>query len=178
MKNFIKSKKNQTLNNKNIQSKPLVKKPTAQQSSNPNTYVPNYKQMGYDFSSLDNMVIDNDELPQHVRQGILKNQTEMFEPLPSKDEPNDTVPNQSEIQVENNYDISDLYASLVESDYDSYIVLIDQTPLYSGSKDDIEDVVSSLLFGEHEICGGEPIDLTRVLVLKKISMRVGALLGE
>jgi len=154
MKNFIK--------NKNKQNPPKVEK-----------FVPNHKLLGYDFGSLDGQVVDSNLSEKPPYQQFNKPQ-EMFAPL-NKDElvQNRVQATQSNVQVETgNLDNSDLINGLAESETGSYIVLIDFVPVCSGPKEEIAEVVGDLLYGHHEICEGQEIELSRILVLKKVNFYV------
>lgn len=81
--------------------------------------------------------------------------------------------NNTESNEVNDDDIVEILSSLDEG---SYLLLVDGAPICSGPLDQIEDEVSALIYGKHELCDGELTDPQSVCVLKKMSIKVGAFL--
>lgn len=71
-------------------------------------------------------------------------------------------------------DLSDVVNDL---DVDSYLLLVKGEPICSGPIEEIEDQTRALIFGEHDLCGGEPIPEEDLIVLKKLKIKVGVFLG-
>jgi len=66
--------------------------------------------------------------------------------------------------------------SILNVDEGQYILLIDDVVVAIGNKDDVVDVASSLVFGEHDICEGNPVPIDNISVLKKVPIKVGLFL--
>lgn len=59
---------------------------------------------------------------------------------------------------------------------DSYLLLVKGEPICSGPIEEIEDQTKALIFGEHDLCGGEPIPEEDLIILKKLKIKVGVFL--
>ena len=55
---------------------------------------------------------------------------------------------------------NDLLSVLEELQVTSYLLLVKGVPICSGPKEEIEEQVQALVFGEHELCDGEPVPET------------------
>jgi len=60
---------------------------------------------------------------------------------------------------------------------EDYILMIDDTVIAVGSVNDIEEQANLLVFGDHEICDGNPIPAENILVLKRVKINIGLFLG-
>lgn len=60
---------------------------------------------------------------------------------------------------------------------DTYILLVDDQIICAGELEDVQEMTSQIVFGEHENYKGEAVSLDRVLVLKKINIKMGLFLG-
>jgi hypothetical protein len=49
-------------------------------------------------------------------------------------------------------------------------------PLCSGPKEEIEDQARALVFGEHEMCDGNPVPVDDIVILKRVKVKVGLFL--
>ena len=65
---------------------------------------------------------------------------------------------------------------LKDLDPKSYLLLVKGTPICSGPASEIEDQVRALIFGEHELSGGIPISEEDLIVIKKVTIKVGVFL--
>lgn len=74
-------------------------------------------------------------------------------------------------------DDSDVLSVLHSLNQESYILLVDSVPFCSGPKEDVESQASLLVFGEHEYCDGQPIEVERISIFKKIKIKVGLFIG-
>ena len=70
----------------------------------------------------------------------------------------------------------DLLSIVNELSDDSYLLIISGVPVCSGPKDEIEDQARALAFGEHQLCGGEPVEIDDIIILKRIKIKVGLFL--
>ena len=72
-----------------------------------------------------------------------------------------------------NSDDDDINTIIQSLSGDSYLLIVDDIPFCSGTKEDVESQASLLVFGEHEYCDGQPIEVERICILKKINLKVG-----
>jgi hypothetical protein len=113
------------------------------------------------WSSIDGDIIDDLELdPNH--QMIDNNYVE--------EKVNKKFITKEELQekIEN-----DIYTLLQELNYDDYLLLVDGIAICSGPLLEIQEQVSLLVFGEHEMCAGTPVDINNIVVVKKSKIKTG-----
>jgi len=75
-----------------------------------------------------------------------------------------------------NKDNNDLLVVLNELDSDAFLLIVSGVPICSGPKEEIEEQVRSFLFGDNQMCQGEPIPTEDIIVIKKVKIKVGAFL--
>jgi hypothetical protein len=73
-------------------------------------------------------------------------------------------------------DTGDLLSILSDLAEDSYLLLAAGVPICSGPKAEIEDQARALVFGEHEICDGNPIPPEEIVVLRRVQIKMGLFL--
>ena len=69
-----------------------------------------------------------------------------------------------------------LLSVVTELEDDSYLLLVHGDTICSGPVEEIEDQARALIFGEHDLCNGEPIAEESIVVLKKVKIKVGVFL--
>jgi len=74
--------------------------------------------------------------------------------------------------LENN----DSFSILKEIEEDSYLLFLKEEILCSGSLDYIQEQITQLVFGEHELYPGNPISIDDIIVIKKMKIKVGVFL--
>lgn len=114
----------------------------------------------YTWSGVDHQLIDDLEIDNSTN--IIDN--------------NDYVSDQalgisSSIKEKNNI-VDTLHSLSVQS----YILLVQDAVICQGNLEKVQDVAKKLVFGEHEICDGEPVSIDDIVVLKKISIKLGLFL--
>jgi len=73
-------------------------------------------------------------------------------------------------------DPEDLLPVLMELDDDAYLLIVAGVPVCSGPKEEIEDQARALVFGEHEMCDGNPVPVDDIIILKRVKVKVGLFL--
>jgi hypothetical protein len=73
-------------------------------------------------------------------------------------------------------DPEDLLPVLTALEDDAYLLIVSGVPVCSGPKEEIEDQARALVFGEHEICAGEPVPVDDIIILKRVKVKVGLFL--
>ena len=73
-------------------------------------------------------------------------------------------------------DPEDLLPVLTELEDDAYLLIVSGVPVCSGPKDEIEDQARALVFGEHEMCDGNPVPVDDIIILKRVKVKVGLFL--
>jgi len=70
----------------------------------------------------------------------------------------------------------DLLPILSDLTDNSYLLIVTGVPVCSGPKEEIEDQAKLLVFGEHEMCDGQPIPVEDIIIVKRIKIKVGLFL--
>jgi len=73
-------------------------------------------------------------------------------------------------------DPDDLLPVLTGLDDESYLLIVSGVPVCSGPKEEIEDQARALVFGEHEMCDGNPVPVDDIIILKRVKVKVGLFL--
>jgi len=83
--------------------------------------------------------------------------------------------NESNTQVT----LKDQYLSsiLQQLDEEEYLLLVNGDCICSGPLEYIQEQTRSLVFGEHELCNGEPIQVDGIAILKRVAIKVGVFLS-
>ena len=58
----------------------------------------------------------------------------------------------------------------------SYLLIVDGTPICSGPMEEIQDQARAMVFGEHEMCDGNPVSPDDIVILKRVKVKVGLFL--
>ena len=66
--------------------------------------------------------------------------------------------------------------SVLSVDEGSYILIVGDVVVQTGSLEEIQQTAASLVFGEHELCQGNAVPVENVVVLKKVNIKVGLFL--
>lgn len=69
--------------------------------------------------------------------------------------------------------LSNIFKELEE---DEYCILVAGTPICSGPSDYVQEQTRALVFGEHELYSGNPISTDDIVVIKRVSIKVGVFL--
>jgi hypothetical protein len=67
----------------------------------------------------------------------------------------------------------DLFPVLHDLEDNSFLLIVSGVPICSGPQTEIEDQAKALVFGEHEMCGGSPIPVEDLLIVKRVKVKVG-----
>jgi len=78
--------------------------------------------------------------------------------------------------IKSSDDTDDLHSIIHGLSDDNYLLIVSGTPLCSGPKDLIEEQAKTLVFGEHEMCAGNPVPIDDIIIVKRIKVKVGLFL--
>lgn len=70
----------------------------------------------------------------------------------------------------------DLFTVVQDLEEGSYLLIVSGVPVCSGPAEEIQDQARALVFGEHELCDGNPIPAEDIVVLKRAQIKVGLFL--
>jgi hypothetical protein len=73
-------------------------------------------------------------------------------------------------------DADDVLPILADLADDAYLLIVTGVPVCSGPKEEIEEQSRLLVFGEHEMCDGQPIPIDDILIVKRVKIKVGLFL--
>jgi len=78
--------------------------------------------------------------------------------------------------IENEFVIENNKESKLTDNSDQYILIYNNKIVSSDTKENIQELASKLVFGEHELCNGKPIAVENIIVLKKVKINIGLFL--
>jgi hypothetical protein len=152
-----------------------VRQPYAEVSSSPvgigRGPVPNVgNNMEHTWSSVDGHIVDDldEEQPTSPDHEMIDN-NEIVTPTALGVAPN--YFSQPEIVHED-----EIVTILQDLNVGGVLLLVKGVAICSGPPNEIEDQVRALIFGEHDLCDGEPVSSDDIMVLKKLKMKVGVFL--
>jgi hypothetical protein len=70
----------------------------------------------------------------------------------------------------------DLLSVVSDLEDNLFLLIVTGIPVCSGPKEEIEDQARALVFGEHEMCDGNPIPIDDIIIIKRIKVKVGLFL--
>ena len=82
-------------------------------------------------------------------------------------------PVQGDIEVNS---ADSLLAVVQDLEEGSYLLIVNDVPIISGPLEEVQEQATAMVFGEHELCEGQPVDIEDIVVLKRISLKVGLFL--
>lgn len=128
---------------------------------NNNIKVPNVgNNMENTWSSVNEDMIDYDLDPNHP---IIDNNNFISNETLDKPSSNESVG-------------TDLFSLLKNVKEGDYVLFLNGIAVCSGPMEDVQEQAKSLVFGQHELCDGQPIPIDDVLILKKAVIKIGLFL--
>lgn len=79
-------------------------------------------------------------------------------------------------KIQSQEEAGDLLSVVSDLSPDSFLLLVDGVPVCSGPKEEIEEQARAFLYGEVDVCDGNPTPIDDILVLKRVRMKVGLFL--
>jgi hypothetical protein len=141
-------------------------------SSSKNVSIPNVGQnRDYTWSGVDGDIVDDIEEIDNQSSMIDNNDYISDQALGLSDSV--TIKQEKPKLQKTEEDILSVIENLEDKDY---LLLVNDVVVCSGTLDKVEEQVKNLAFGEHELCGGEPIPVSDLIVLKKVPIKIGVFL--
>lgn len=171
------------INSNPVSSNVLVAREGITNSNNPRTRTPSIRQPYADpvGSKLGNSSVPNvGNSLEHTWVGVDGDIIDDISEIDSNHlmiDNNDIV----DIETETKPDSDNLVEKDISNDIfnlpeDSYILLVNGEVFSVASKEKIEELASAFIFGEHELCDGQPIPIDNIIVLKKVKIKTGLFL--
>ncbi len=176
-------------------SRPMIRQPYAEAVASPvgrgKGPVPNVgNNMEHTWSSVDGDIIDDlgNDLPLNPNHPMIDNNDFVSasalglppEQLPALDEmqhPASKIFSEPDFQSSLNGSKSDdLYQIIHDLEENSYLLIVSGVAMCSGPLEEIQDQARALIFGEHELCDGNPIPSEDLVILKRTKIKVGVFL--
>lgn len=128
--------------------------------------------MEHTWSSVDGQIIDDisTEYPTEPDHAMIDNNEYVDPKAFNLSSSSSSLPEYEDVNED------ELAPILNDLDAGSYLLLVKGVPICSGPAEEIEDQVKALIFGEHELSGGVSIPEEDLIVLKKVSIKVGVFL--
>lgn len=125
-------------------------------------------------------MIDNNEFVTSEALGLPPESEEM----PELDEVKNPQPkkftSQQEFQLmveqDSKVSLDETMNVLQDMQENSYLLIVDGVAICSGPFEEIEDQARSLVFGEHDLCEGQPIPVDDIIIMKRVAVKVGLFL--
>jgi hypothetical protein len=174
--------------------RPLIRQPYAEIISSPigrgRGLLPNVgNNMDQTWSSVDgeiddmeldsnHQMVDNNEFVSNAALGFSEEanndetmqveETDFTQPQASSAFPVDDDTNEES-------NISDIFQNLEDNEY---LLVVNGSPICSGSLEVIQEQTRGLVFGEHPLCGsnGNPMPIDDIIVLKRVQVKIGLFL--
>jgi hypothetical protein len=70
----------------------------------------------------------------------------------------------------------DLFPIVRDLEQGAYLLIVGGVPVCSGPKEEIEDQAKAFIFGEHEMCDGNPIPDDDIVIIKRVPIKIGLFL--
>jgi hypothetical protein len=70
----------------------------------------------------------------------------------------------------------DLFPVVRDLEEGAFLLIVNGVPICSGPKEEIEDQTRALVFGEHEMCDGNPIPDDDIVIIKRVPIKIGLFL--
>jgi hypothetical protein len=70
----------------------------------------------------------------------------------------------------------DLIPVLTGLEEDAHLLIVSGVPVCSGPREEIEEQARLMVFGEHEMCEGNPVPVDDIIILKRVKVKVGLFL--
>jgi hypothetical protein len=70
----------------------------------------------------------------------------------------------------------DLFPIVRDLEEGAYLLIVNGVPLCSGPKEEIEEQAKALVFGEHEMCDGNPVPDDDIIIIKRVPIKIGLFL--
>lgn len=178
--------------------RPALRQPYAQTTTSPigrgKGPVPNVgNNMEHTWPNVDGDIIDDlSGEPVDPNQSMIDNNDEVSElafnlPFRNGATAKDLVPQNpysAHVTVEHEVqavrqpldDTNNLLPIVADLDEGSYLLIVSGVPICSGPLEEIQDQARALVFGEHELCDGNPVPDDDIIILKRVKVKVGLFL--
>jgi hypothetical protein len=155
----------------------------------PANYIPNVgNNMEKSWASIDGQIIDdleevnfdssfidnNDYISEQAfGSHTVLEQPQLPEAVPSNFKKNNYRPDDAITQSPAN---DDLLSIIQDLSSDSYLLIVNGVSLCSGPLEEIQDQSRALVFGDHQLCDGNPIPVEDLIIVKRVAIKIGLFL--
>lgn len=136
-----------------------------------NNYMPTVPNVGnnaetiWSASSLDNTIVDDIGLDENA---TMIDNNEFY---PEYAGGGSVEPVLTQSSMPTNQDGINLQAN-------EYIIAISGQIISTGDLETIQNEIQQLVFGEHELCDGQAVDISEIIVLKRVNVKMGIFVDE
>lgn len=186
-------------NPKNVTRQPTPPKPVRQSYADPNTAYPVGRGKGpipnvgnnveISWSSVDGEIVDDLDQPIDPNKEMIDNNdfvTDQALGFQNGLKASDIQPHMKQnpaimlekevVATKQPVDSNDLMSILMDLEEDCYLLIVSGVAVCSAPKEELEDQARALVFGEHEICDGNPIPIDDIVIIKRAKVKVGLFL--
>jgi hypothetical protein len=126
---------------------------------------------------IDQEMLDNNDFVSDAALGI-SSESDSEEPLEVEDAP--VQPPAKTFLTENELQdaLHEEYLSAVLKNLNEgeFVLLVDGKAICSGDLDAVQEQTRALVFGEHPLCGGDPMPIEDITVLRRVKFKIGLFL--
>ena len=129
------------------------------------------------WSSIDGDIVD--DLEQNVSSGQYIDNNDYVTEAALGQSTNTTKHRQQVAPVKpasSNKSLDDLDSIVQDLSEGAYLLIVNSVAICSGPLEEIQEQARAIVFGEHELCDGVPIPADQLLILKRISIKMGLFL--
>jgi hypothetical protein len=118
----------------------------------------------------DHPMIDNNDYVSQLPMGLP-------EELPMLDEVRNPPPKQFVVaKTTTTTSEDDLFPIVSDLEEGAYLLIVSGVPVCSGPVEEIQEQARALVFGEHEMCDGNPIPDDDIVIIKRVPIKIGLFL--
>ena len=131
------------------------------------------------WSSIDGDIVD--DLEQNVSSGQYIDNNDYVTEAALGQSTNTTkhqqaAPARAPQPISSNKSLDDLDSIVQDLSEGAYLLIVNSVAICSGPLEEIQEQARAIVFGEHELCDGVPIPADQLLILKRISIKMGLFL--
>lgn len=118
----------------------------------------------------DQTMVDNNEYVSAAALGLPEDSVEVEQFV---EEPQSFL---TQDQLKEALEQDELTGIIKDLQEDEYLLLVSGQAICSGSQEQVEEEARLLVFGEHEVYGGNPVSVDDIIVIKRTKIKVGVFL--
>lgn len=116
------------------------------------------------------------EIQQNNKGKILIENESIYDDSSNQSVIQSVIENNSNYVVSSNIEAEELMPIVANLADNSFLLIVSGVPVCSGPKEEIEEQARAIVFGEHDLCDGHPVEIDDIIILKRVKIKVGLFL--